>query len=194
MPASVGAEIAESRRHHPHEAFAVGAQGCDLDVGAQFGVAAADARRVEIDVHAAEPFDQPCEMFRGVVAVDVQRFDLDLFGSLCPECVEGLPAASRRSDPPSLADAEPCRFEPDARRGSYDDDAFHSGSIFRVSPGQYTKGMPEKQIFGQMKKSSGESSLSRYRFLLGFGFSRSGGASSAARCSAVSRAGAMRRR
>ena len=143
---------------------------------------------------AIEVTDQVEEMFRGVVAVDVQRFDLDLFGSLCPECVEGLPAASRRSDPPSLADAEPCRFEPDARRGSYDDDAFHSGSIFRISPSQYTKGMPEKQIFGQMKKSSGESSLSRYRFLLGFGFSRSGGASSAARCSAVSRAGAMRRR
>ena len=133
MSAAVAAEVAESRRYHPHEAFAVGAQGSDFDIGTQVGVTAADPRRVEVDVHAAEPLDQSCEVLRGVVAVDVQRLDFDLCGSLRPEGVEGLLTASRRSDPPSGTDAEPGCLEPDARRGAYDDDTFHNGSIFRVS-------------------------------------------------------------
>ena len=58
MPASVSAEIAESRRHHAHESFAVGVQGVDLDVGMQLGVAFPDARTVQVNVHSAQLVDQ----------------------------------------------------------------------------------------------------------------------------------------
>ena len=104
-----------------------------------------------------------------------------------------LLAASGGSDPPSCADAEPGDFESDARCGAHDDDTFHGGLIFRVSHTEYTKGMPEKQIFPEKRKNPGGFSLS-YRFFPGFGFSPWSGVSSAVRCSAVSRAGAMRSR
>ena len=141
----MGAKVTESRRHHPYESFAVGAQGSDLDVGTQVGVAAADPRRVEVGVHAAEPFDQPCEALRSVVAVDIQRFNLDLRGGLGPEGVEGFLTASRRSDAPSGADAEPCNFEPDARCGAHDDDTFHSWHCTHSMPTRRSRSNPSSE-------------------------------------------------
>ena len=189
----MAAEVAESGRDHPDEPFAVGAQGVQFYVGAQRGVAAADARGVEIDLHAAQPFDEPGKTFGSVVAGDVDGLGLDLAGGFGAEGFEGLLAASGGSDPPSCADAEPGDFESDARCGAHDDDTFHGGLIFRVSHTEYTKGMPEKQIFPEKRKNPGGFSLS-YRFFPGFGFSPWSGVSNSVRCSAVSRAGAMRSR
>ena len=58
MPAAVSAEIAESRRHHAHESFAVGAQGVDLDVRLHLNNTYPDARTVQVNVHSAQLVDQ----------------------------------------------------------------------------------------------------------------------------------------
>ena len=138
-------------------------------------------------------FNEPGKAFGSVVAGDVDGLGLDLAGGFGAEGFEGLLAASGGSDPPSCADAEPGDFESDARCGAHDDDTFHGGLIFRVSHTEYTKGMPEKQIFPEKRKNPGGFSLS-YRFFPGFGFSPWSGVSNSVRCSAVSRAGAMRSR
>ena len=158
--------------------------------GASFEPSLDDEIRVSV---IATGFDEPGKAFGSVVAGDVDGLGLDLAGGFGAEGFEGLLAASGGSDPPSCADAEPGDFESDARCGAHDDDTFHGGLIFRVSHTEYTKGMPEKQIFPEKRKNPGGFSLS-YRFFPGFGFSPWSGVSSAVRCSAVSRAGAMRSR
>ena len=158
--------------------------------GASFDPSLDDEIRVSV---IATGFDEPGKAFGSVVAGDVDGLGLDLAGGFGAEGFEGLLAASGGSDPPSCADAEPGDFESDARCGAHDDDTFHGGLIFRVSHTEYTKGMPEKQIFPEKRKNPGGFSLS-YRFFPGFGFSPWSGVSSAVRCSAVSRAGAMRSR
>ena len=158
--------------------------------GATFDETLDDEIRVSV---IATGFDEPGKAFGSVVAGDVDGLGLDLAGGFGAEGFEGLLAASGGSDPPSCADAEPGDFESDARCGAHDDDTFHGGLIFRVSHTEYTKGMPEKQIFPEKRKNPGGFSLS-YRFFPGFGFSPWSGVSSAVRCSAVSRAGAMRSR
>ena len=158
--------------------------------GATFDETLDDEIRVSV---IATGFDEPGKAFGSVVAGDVDGLGLDLAGGFGAEGFEGLLAASGGSDPPSCADAEPGDFESDARCGAHDDDTFHGGLIFRVSHTEYTKGMPEKQIFPEKRKNPGGFSLS-YRFFPGFGFSPWSGVSNSVRCSAVSRAGAMRSR
>lgn len=132
MPASVGPEIAESRRNHAHEPFAVGAQGVELDLRQQAGVPLADARAMQVDVHAAQLVDQAGELSGCVVARDVQRFRHDLFGGCGAERLERLFSPSCCAYAPSFADAQLRHFEPYARCGAYDDDTFHTGRFLMI--------------------------------------------------------------
>ena len=100
---------------------------------------------MEIDVHAAQPFDQLSEAFGSVVAGDVDGLGLDLPGGFGAERFEGFLTASRRPDPPSCADAEPGDFEPDARRGACDDDPFHNGYCTHSMPTRRSRFRPSSE-------------------------------------------------
>ena len=85
---------------------------------------------MEVDVHAAEAVDQPGQMFRSIVAGDIQRFDFDLIRGFGAEFLEGLDAAAGSPHAPTLTDAESGGFETEAGGGSDDDDAFHGVAGF----------------------------------------------------------------
>ena len=125
MSATLFAEAGVGRGHHADEPFAIGAQGLHLDVGPQFEVAASDARDMKVGVHASETLDESVEVFRGIVACDIQRFDLDLFGGFGPQGFEGFQPTPGSPQAPPFADAGSGGREPYARGGSDDDDAFH---------------------------------------------------------------------
>ena len=124
----------EGCRDHPHEPLAVGAQRGDLDVGVEFEVAAAHARRVEVDVHAAQPLDEAQQPCGGVVVEDVDALGDHALGGLGGEGGQRLNVASGGADAPPLPDVKPGDFEADARGGAHDQDAFHGlsfGSYWR---------------------------------------------------------------
>ncbi len=143
MTAAVRAEPAERGSHHAHEAFAVGAERGQLDVGRQFGVALADAGGVEVDVHAAQTPGQFTELLRGIVACDVDDCGFDLGGCQCLELCEGLGVPACGTHAPAGADAEPGHLEAQAGGGANDDDTLHGCGICQSVSAEYcTHSMP----------------------------------------------------
>ena len=122
MTAAVRAEPAERRSHHPNETLAVGAERGQLDAGLQVGIALADARSVEIDLHAAQPPDQFGEPRRRIIARDVDFGSLDLLRSLRLEPGERPGIAARGTHAPAGGDAKPGQLQPQTRSGAHDDD------------------------------------------------------------------------
>ena len=72
MSAAMAAEVVESGDDHSYESFAVCPEGFEFDIGAQIGVAASDSRRMEVDIHTSEAFDEPIQPFGSIFVRDIQ--------------------------------------------------------------------------------------------------------------------------
>ena len=115
------AEMAIGRGDHAHEAGAVGFECIRLHVGSQGRVLPADARAVQIEVHAAHAGDELLQPAVGTFLPHVDGGGKHTVGRQLAQGFQTVGTAAGKAEGPSLLKQQEGHFAAQAGGGSHDD-------------------------------------------------------------------------
>ena len=119
-------KVAESGCHHAHKSGAVGLQRAEFDFRCQLVVLVADARAVQVEVHASHFFNQFQQTVSRILLTDVNGPDVDTLRSQSLQFFQVLFTPACQSEYPSLLEQLQGRFFSDAGSSPYDE-----GTLYR---------------------------------------------------------------